>query len=223
MVSKVLHLDKRANEIVAPYLAANALLMLRSLSFISTRIGQNASSHYIFVNLTAIDILSQYPQHSQKLLTTIRPATPGLVPQHPLDRTLDLFFLNTAEHFPLVLEPDVNEALLIGAALPYLAAGGSNELLDIFEAAHSVVLAVLAAPRSADMAAKHLEFYVATLFNVGSLTAPFLARALFDLALLTSLPRLTTLTGFPPQPLRAPIPPRLPHYPPTYRAALPAG
>lgn len=57
----------------------------------------------------------------------------------------------------------------MSAALPYLAAGGNNHLLQIFEAAHSVTLAVLAAPRSADMAAKHLPFYVDTLFAVRDL------------------------------------------------------
>lgn len=140
--------------------------MLRNLCFVSARIGQNTSSQYIFVNLTAIDILSQYPAHSQEFLESIRPATTGRIPDYPVDRCLDLFFLNTAEHFTLVLSPTVNEDLLIAAALPYLAAGGNNNLLEIFEAAHSVVLAVLAAPNSADMAAKHLPFYVDTLSTV---------------------------------------------------------
>lgn len=140
--------------------------MLQNLSFILARTGQSTSSQYAFVNLTAIDILSQYPQLSQEFLEEIRPAYIGQIPAHPLDRCLDLHFLNTAEHFTLVLSPTVNEQLLISAALPYLAAGGNNNLLEIFEAAHSIVLAVLAAPRSADMAANHLPFYVNTLFNV---------------------------------------------------------
>ncbi|KLJ10953.1 hypothetical protein EMPG_09784 [Blastomyces silverae] len=150
----------------APLLARKSLHILRNLCFVSARIGQNASSQYTFVNLTAIDILSQYPVASQEFLENIRPAATGRIPDYPIDRCLDLFFLNTAEHFALVLSPAVNEDLLIAAALPYLAAGGNNNLLEIFEAAHSVVLSVLAAPKSADMAAKHLPFYVDTLSTV---------------------------------------------------------
>lgn len=150
----------------APTLARKSLHILRNICFISARIGQNASSQYTFVNLTAIDILSQYPAASQEFLESIRPSAAGRIPDYPIDRCLDLFFLNTAEHFALILSPAVNEDLLISAALPYLAAGGNNNLLEIFEAAHSVALSVLAAPKSADMAAKHLPFYIDTLFTV---------------------------------------------------------
>lgn len=150
----------------APSLASNSLHILRNLSFITSRIGQNTLSQYTFVNLTAIDIIAQYPDLSEQFLEGIKPAENGHIPAHPAERCLDLFFLNVAEHFTLILSPEVNERLLISAALPYLASGGNRNLLEIFEAAHSVVLAVLAAPKSADMAAKHLPFYVSTLFNV---------------------------------------------------------
>lgn len=152
--------------VVAPFLASKSLQILRNLSFITSRIGHNSTSQFVFVNLTSIDILTQYPKLAEEFLGNIGPSHNGRIPEHPVDRCLDLFFLNTAEYFTLVLSPDVNERLLISAALPYLAAGGNNNLLEIFEAAHSVVLAVLAAPKSADMAAKHLPYYVDTLFNV---------------------------------------------------------
>jgi hypothetical protein len=151
---------------VAPFVAVQSLHILRNLYFISSRIGQNASSQYSFVNLVAIDIVAQYPDLAENLLRTIRPAELGQIPGHPLERCLDLFFLNTAEHFTLTLSPQVNEELIISAALPYLAAGGSNRLLEIFEAAHSVVLAVFSAPPNADITAKHLPFYVDNLFAV---------------------------------------------------------
>lgn len=64
------------------------------------------------------------------------------------------------------MSPEVNEDLAIAAVLPYLAAGGNNYLLEIFEAAHSVMLAVLAAPQSAHLASKHMPFYVDALFKV---------------------------------------------------------
>lgn len=150
----------------APLIARDTMHILRNMCFITARIGQNASSQYTFVNLASIDILSQYPQLSEQFLESIKPAENGQIPAHPVERCLDLFFLNTAEHFTLVLAPEVNERLLISAAIPYLATGGNNNLLEIFEAAHSVVLGVLAAPKSADMAAKHLPFYVDTVSKV---------------------------------------------------------
>ncbi|EAS35503.3 peroxisomal membrane protein Pex17 [Coccidioides immitis RS] len=165
-MGRVLNDPVLAADRYAPYLASKTLQILRNLSFITGRLGHNSSSHLVFVNLTSLDILSQYPALAQEFLENIRPSDNGQIPAHPVDRCLDLFFLNTAEHFTLILTPDVNERLLVSAALPYLAAGGNNNLLEIFEAAHSVVLAVLAAPKSADMAAKHLPYYVDTLFNV---------------------------------------------------------
>lgn len=58
------------------------------------------------------------------------------------------------------------ENLLVTAATPYLAAGGSDNLLPIFEAAHSLMLAALSAPQNAEPASKHLPFYVESLLKV---------------------------------------------------------
>lgn len=90
----------------------------------------------------------------------------SVIPQHPLDRYLDLFFLNTAEHFTLVLHSHTSEEVLVAAATPYLAAGGNNNLLAIFEAAHSVMLAVFSAPQNAELTTRHLPFYIDALFRV---------------------------------------------------------
>ncbi|KUL89928.1 hypothetical protein ZTR_02859 [Talaromyces verruculosus] len=151
---------------VAPFIAVQSLHILRNLYFITSRTGQTSSSQYSFVNLVAIDILAQYPELAENFLRTIKPIELGQIPPHPLERCLDLFFLNTSEHFALILPPLANEELIIAAATPYLAAGGNNHLLEIFEAAHSVVLAVFSAPQNADITAKHLPFYVDNLFAV---------------------------------------------------------
>jgi hypothetical protein len=148
----------------APFMAMQCLHTLRNLYFISTRLGQTSTSQYTFVNFTAIDVLSRYPESVENFMKNIRPAGFGRIPQAPLDRCLDLFFFNTAEHFSLVLTPQVNDELLIAAALPYLSSG-SNHLLELFEAAHSLVLAVLAAPQNADLASKHLPFYIESLLQ----------------------------------------------------------
>ncbi|KAF2768643.1 hypothetical protein EJ03DRAFT_352008 [Teratosphaeria nubilosa] len=150
----------------APGMAAQALNTLRYLYFISTRLGSSTFSQYTFTYLTAMDILASYPAEADAFLRDIRPAELGHVPRHPIERTLDLFFLNTAEHFTLCLSEQTCEDLLIAAATPYLAAGRNNNLLPIFEAAHSVMLATFSAPQNAELTAKQLPFYVDALFKV---------------------------------------------------------
>jgi len=137
-----------------------------NLYFISSRLGTDSFSQYTFIYLTAIDILGNYPLQADAFLKEIRPSVAGEIPVSPLERCLDLYFLNTAEHFTLILPSHSNEDLLVAAAIPYLAAGGNNNLLPIFEAAHSVMLAVFSAPQSVALAGNHLPFYVDALFRV---------------------------------------------------------
>ncbi|KAF2126205.1 hypothetical protein P153DRAFT_347236 [Dothidotthia symphoricarpi CBS 119687] len=155
-----------AADAVAPILASQALQTLRHLSFITTRLGPASFSQHTFVYLTAIDILSAYPNHADKLLKLIAPQLLGHIPRHPIDRILDRYFLDTAEHFTLILSLATNEDLLVAAAVPYLAAASTRTMLPVFEAAHSVMLAVLSAPQSAHITAKHLPFYIDALFRV---------------------------------------------------------
>nr|POE79912.1 peroxisomal membrane protein pex17 [Quercus suber] len=155
-----------ARDDTAPKVASQALTILRNLYFISTRFGATSFSQYTFVYLTSMDVLTTYPSDAKAFLQSIRPAEIGSVPTHPIGRNLDLFFLNTSEHFTLVLPTETTEEVLVAAATPYLAAGGSNNLLPIFEAAHSVMLAAFSAPQNADLASKHLPLYVDALFKV---------------------------------------------------------
>ncbi|KAF4240191.1 hypothetical protein CNMCM6457_007967 [Aspergillus fumigatiaffinis] len=166
VLGRVLNDHILAADRTAPYLSMQALHVLRNFYFVSSRVGQNASSQHTFVTLTAVDILSQYPDLAENFLQSVRPSELGQIPQHPVERCLDLCFLNTAELFTPVLSPKCSEELLISATLPYLAAGGNNHLLEIFEAAHSVALAVFAIPGNAAIAARHLPFYIDNLFAV---------------------------------------------------------
>ena len=170
-----------------------ALHTLRNLYFISSRIGPNTSAQHTFVTLAAVDILLQYPDLAENFLRSIKPNELGQIPAHPLERCLDLFFLNTAELFTFVLPPEPSEELLISASLPYLAVGANRLLLEIFEAAHSVVLAVFAIPGNAAVAAKHLPFYIENLFAVCVCTPTY--RSLY----------LLICAGIPRQPLNSPI------------------
>jgi len=149
----------------APRTASQSLTMLRNLHFISSRLGSNAFSAYTFVNLASIDILSRSPHESRELLKSIYPQEAGKIPAHPLHRNLDLFYLNTSEHFTLVLSPSDNESLIVTPASPYLNPTANARLREIFEAAHSAMLAALAAPQAAELNSKILPFYVESLFN----------------------------------------------------------
>jgi len=159
-----------ADQAAAPFIAAQTLHILRNLYFISSRTGTDSFSQYSFIYFSAIDIISQYPLQSEAFLTEIRPISCGTIPQHPLDRCHDLYFLNTAEHFTLVLSAQLNEDLLIGAATPYLGINSDRRLYEIFEAAHSVMLAVLSAPQNAKLSREHIYSYVQALFEVFPLT-----------------------------------------------------
>lgn len=148
------------------FIAIQTLQTLRNFYFISSRIGHSSFSHFNFVYNAAIDILSQYPGQAEGFLREIRPHEFGKVSDHPYERCLDLFFLNTAEHFTLITPENFCEDVLIDAARPYLGAGGDQRLNEVFEAAHSVYLAVFSAPRNYNLTIKHLPLYIEVLFSV---------------------------------------------------------
>ncbi|TAQ90857.1 hypothetical protein B7494_g760 [Chlorociboria aeruginascens] len=150
---------------LAPTTASQALTILRNIHFISSRLGSNSFSSYTFVNLASIDILSRFPIQSRDFLEQIYFSQAGKIPNHPLQRNLDLFYLNASEHFTLVLSPSDNESLIVTAASPYLDPTANANLLEIFEAAHSAMLAVLGVPQNAELTARILPFYVESLFR----------------------------------------------------------
>lgn len=202
-VGRVLADRTLAKDQQAPQIGRQTLQILRDLNFIFSRLGSAAFSQYTFTYLTAIDILNAYPAIANDYIRSIAPTSIGRIPAHPLDRASDLFFLNVAEHFTLVLTPELNEQVLIGAASPYLTTGADPHLLPIFEAAHSVMLAVFAAPQMANVTARHLPFYVDTLFQVfpQNLSARQFRLAFRNLVNITSPPSHIAIT----QPLLAAI------------------
>ncbi|OBT50066.1 hypothetical protein VE04_08792, partial [Pseudogymnoascus sp. 24MN13] len=177
-----------ATDAHAASLSSSSLHTLRSLYFISSRRGTASFTAYTFVSLTSIDILARYPRHATIFLESIRPTH------------RDLYYLNTAEHFPLILSPASNAALL-QACTPYLASTPSPPLLPLFEAAHSLTLSVLTAPSNALLAASAIPPYATAL--LASFPSNLSARQ-FRLAF-KSLLEVTT----PPNPL-APSRPDLP-------------
>lgn len=113
-----------------------------------------------------MDVLGAYPADVESFLRNIQPTQVGTAAAHPLDRTLDLFFLNTTEHFTLILPVHITADLLVPTVTAYLAAGGKGPLLPVFEAAHSVTLAVFSAPQNAQTTIGNLPFYIDSLFKV---------------------------------------------------------
>ncbi|KAF4634216.1 hypothetical protein G7Y89_g3882 [Cudoniella acicularis] len=165
IVARTLITPFLSSDDLAPTIASKSLLTLRDIHFISSRMGSNSFSAYTFVNLTSIDILTRFPLQSRDFLRAIYPEKAGQIPIRPLQRNHDLFYLNTSEHFTLIMSPATAESLIFTPASPYLNPVANINLLEIFEAAHSAMLAVLAAPQSGPLTTKILPFYVESLFN----------------------------------------------------------
>ncbi|KAL8895423.1 MAG: hypothetical protein Q9192_003644, partial [Flavoplaca navasiana] len=149
-----------------PSSAIQMLQVLRNMDFISSHFRLDALSQYCFVYFTAVDIISQYPMFAEALLKQLRPTEIGVIPEHPLDRCLDTFFLNTAEHFIAVLNTQVADDLVANAAAPYLGSNAESNTFEAFEAAHSVMLAIMAVPHNVALAASRIEDYAERLFEV---------------------------------------------------------
>ncbi|PSR94227.1 peroxin 8 [Coniella lustricola] len=151
---------------VAPLVAAKTLRVYRNLSFISSR-GNNSFQVYLFSYLTSIDILARYPEPTVAFLKETLPPAASSIPTHALDRILDLFYLNTAEHLPLHISPDACEELIIQPAITYLSGNAphSKRVVELFEAAHSAVLSVLCCPQNGPIAIKMAPFYADTLLE----------------------------------------------------------
>jgi hypothetical protein len=171
-----------AADAVAPALVCQILRSLRSVYFISSRVGTSSFTQYSFVQLACVDILSAYPAHVEDLMQLIRPDPINVIPASPVDRASSLYFLNIAEHFALVLSPPMHE-VLVAAARPYLTTAIYPLL---FEAAHSVVLAVLCVSQNtAALAAAYAD----TLFGAfPSSLSPRQFRLAFKTLLRVTLP-----------------------------------
>lgn len=168
VVSRMLGDSFLASDSVASILVIHVLHAIRNLFFISSRLGTQTFSQQTFVYLAAIDILAASPRQAETFIQEIAPHSVSQVPQHPLDRTLDLYFLNTAEHLSFALSPFTCQDLLIPSTAPYLTSDTSNNtaLLDIFEAAHSLCLAIFSSSQNSHITARSLPAYVETLFSV---------------------------------------------------------
>ncbi|CCU82131.1 peroxisomal membrane protein Pex17 [Blumeria hordei DH14] len=143
----------------SPVMASQALLILKNLHFISSRLGSNRLSAYTFINFTSIDILTQCPRSTMLFLRSIYPSAAGSVASSFLARNHDLFYLNTVEHFTSCLQVADSEYFIVAVGMPYLMTITSPELREISEAAHSAMLSVFATPHNIDLTAKLVPIY----------------------------------------------------------------
>ncbi|KAL0931725.1 peroxin 8 [Colletotrichum truncatum] len=161
-------LDPRMrNDIMAPQVAIKSLHTLRNLFFISSRQGSSAFRAYQFTYLTSLDIVAQFADACVAFLSENKPPHAGTVPSYALDRTLDLFYLNVAEHLPLNVPTEACETLIIQPATAYLTHNGAltSTMVELFEAAHSAVLSVLSCPHNDSLTINLVPFYIDTLFT----------------------------------------------------------
>ncbi|EPQ62089.1 hypothetical protein BGT96224_2937 [Blumeria graminis f. sp. tritici 96224] len=143
----------------SPVMASQALLILKNLHFISSRLGSNKLSAYTFINFASIDILTQFPKSTMIFLRSIYPSAAGGVASSFLARNHDLFYLNTVEHFTSCLQVAESEYFIVAVGMPYLLTITSPELREISEAAHSAMLSVFATPHNIDLTAKLVPRY----------------------------------------------------------------
>lgn len=148
-----------------PVIASRILHTLHGFYFITSRMGPSGFSSYNFVYYAAIDILTTYPKHAETFIREIAPKEVGRVPPLLADRLRDLYFLNICEQIVPVLSPKINEEVVIPALSAYLVPGLEETLHPHFEAAHSVMLALLATPSSAEIGATIMPFYVDAVFK----------------------------------------------------------
>ncbi|KAI1502676.1 hypothetical protein F5X99DRAFT_149057 [Biscogniauxia marginata] len=160
------------NDMVAPSVALKSLRILRNLSFISTRQGAGTFQVYTFTYLTSLDIITRYPDACIAFLQEINVPLPqtNSIPS-PVHQALTLFYLNTAEHLPLSLPTPACEDLIVTPATALISPnswltlpGNTNPpsalTLELFETAHSCVLAVLSCPQHGRLTVSLIPFYV---------------------------------------------------------------
>ncbi|KAG6279654.1 hypothetical protein E4U48_008332 [Claviceps purpurea] len=152
---------------MAQDIASKSLQILRNMFFISSRNGNSAFQAYTFTYMASLDVLSSDALATETLLKELRSVDAVNIPSTPLGRTLDLYYLNVAEHLPLSLSTDACEALLVKPAIAYLSheVPISAFMTEIFEAAHSVILSALSCPQHSAISIKITPFYIVKLFQ----------------------------------------------------------
>lgn len=167
VVGRTLLDPRMRNDAMAPQVATKSLHILRNLFFVSSRHGASTFQAYSFTYLTSLDILARFGDACVAFLSETKPPHAGAVPPNPLDRTLDLFYMNVSEHLPLHMPTEACDTLIVQPATAYLTHTGAltATMVELFEAAHSAVLSVLSCPHNSSLTIKLVPFYIDALFT----------------------------------------------------------
>ncbi|TWU75788.1 hypothetical protein ED733_003733 [Metarhizium rileyi] len=148
-------------------IASKSLQILRNIFFISSRNSNSSFQVYTFTYMASLDVLSRDGLATETFLREIRPADAMLNPSTHLEMTVDLFYLNVAEHLPLSLSTESCELLVVKPAISYLSQEGpmSASMTELFESAHSAVLSALSCPQHSALTIKITPFYIVKVFD----------------------------------------------------------
>lgn len=155
------------SDTVASGTASKSLHILRNLFFISSRNGNNSFQVYNFTYLTSVDIISHSSAASFTFLHETRPTDNAPDSTTFLQRTLDLFYLNLAEHLPLTLSTEACDSLIIKPATCYISHEGptTQSMVELFESAHSAMLSTISCPQHSPLTVQITPFYIVKLFE----------------------------------------------------------
>lgn len=167
IVSRSILDPSMVNDRAASRIASTSLHILRNLFFISSRDGNSAFQVYTFTYMTSIDVISRNMAASETFLSETRPNDANGLPPGHSRRTLDLFYLNLAEHLPLALSTNACDELIIKPALAYLSHDGalSPFMIQLFESAHSATLSVMSCPQHGTVTIQLAPFYIVKLLE----------------------------------------------------------
>ena len=195
----IIHPQQRAHQLWGPMVATKTLHILRNLFFIASQKGVNAFESYQFVQMAALDTITLHPAACVDFLAVTKRIYQSMATD-PLDLSMDLFYLQTAEHLPLYLTPDACNTLIVVPATPYLNPAGpiSQRMTELFEAAHAAVLSVISCPANQALTADLVQFYIERLFAEFSAAPRHISPRQFRLAFKTMIQILS-----PPFPLSA--------------------
>ena len=148
-------------------IAARSLQILRNLCFVSSRDGNSSFQVYTFTYMASIDALSRFGGASEKFLRDAKLSGDGSLPTRHIQRTLDVFYLDLAEHLPLALSTEACDELIVKPALAYMSHEGpmSPSMVGLFESAHSSVLSVMSCPQHSALTIRMAPFYIVKLFE----------------------------------------------------------
>ena len=156
------------NERIGFAVASKSLQILRNIFFISNRDGNNGFQVYTFTYLTSLDTVARSAEASEMLLQSLSPSGANPSIGNHLQRTLELYYLNIAEHLPPSLSTQACEVLIVKPATSYLSLSdlpSTPATTELFESAHSAILSALSCPQHSQLMISMAPFYIIKLFE----------------------------------------------------------